>query len=264
MLLIPAIDIKDGKCVRLRQGDMNQVTVFSDDPVSMAARWIGQGARRLHIVDLDGALKGEPVNAGLVHEIAENHPDIPIQIGGGIRNAKSVEIYLQAGVRYVIIGTQAIKTPRLIGDLCADFPTHIMVGLDAKEGKVATCGWAEISEHDVIEMAQHFDNSGASAIIYTDIARDGMMQGVNLAATIALAEAVNIPIIASGGIQNIENVKQLAKHGGSGIVGAITGRAIYEYREDGGGLDFAQGQRVADEISAMGEAHGGEAHGDTQ
>ncbi len=247
MLLIPAIDIKEGKCVRLRQGDMNQSTVFSDDPVAMAARWVDEGARRIHIVDLDGATQGEPVNANLIHEIAQNHPDVPIQVGGGIRNEETVEIYIQAGVRYVIIGTQAIKEPHLISDLCAEFPTHIIVGLDAKDGKVATEGWSKLSKHDAIDMARHFDDDGVEAIIYTDIARDGMMQGVNIEATVAMAEAINIPVIASGGIQNIENVKKLAEQSGAGIVGAITGRAIYE-----GGLDFAGGQKVADEVSGEG------------
>ncbi len=247
MLLIPAIDIKQGKCVRLRRGDINQTTVFSDDPVTVADRWVSQGARRLHIVDLDGAMKGEPVNADIVHRIAENHPQLPIQVGGGIRNEDTVGIYIQAGVRYVIIGTQAIKEPHLISDLCAEYPTHVIVGLDARDGRIATEGWSKVSKHDAIDMAQHFDHDGVEAIIYTDIARDGMMQGVNIAATVALAEAVNIPVIASGGIQNIENVKKLAAASGSGIVGAITGRAIYQ-----GALDFAAGQKAADEISGAG------------
>lgn len=245
MLLIPAIDLKDGKCVRLRQGDMNQSTVFSDDPIAVADRWVEQGARRLHIVDLDGAMEGEPRNADVVHDITQRHPDLPIQIGGGIRNENTVDIYIQAGVRFVIIGTQAIKEPHFVSDLCAEYPTHIIIGLDARNGKVATEGWSKLSKHDVIDMAQHFENDGVEAIIYTDIARDGMMQGVNIEATVALAEAVNIPVIASGGIHNIENVKKLAA--GSGIVGAITGRAIYE-----GTLDFAEGQKSADEIAGKG------------
>lgn len=247
MLLIPAIDIKDGKCVRLRQGDMTQSTVFSDDPVSVADRWVKEGARRLHIVDLDGATRGEPVNADIISRIAENHPELPIQVGGGIRNEDTIDIYIQAGVRYVIIGTQAIKEPHLVSDMCAEYPTHIIVGLDAKDGKIAIEGWSKLSKHDVVDMAQHFDSDGVEAIIYTDIARDGMMQGVNIDATVALAEAINIPVIASGGIHNIENVRKLAKVSGSGIVGAITGRAIYE-----GTLDFKQGQLAADEISGQG------------
>jgi len=247
MLLIPAIDLKDGKCVRLRQGDMSTSTIFSDDPIAVADRWVEEGARRLHIVDLDGAVKGEPMNADVIHDIAERHPDLPIQVGGGIRNENTVDAYIQAGVRYVIIGTQAIKEPHFISDLCAEFPTHIIIGLDAKDGKVATEGWSKLSKHDAIDMARHFESDGVEAIIYTDIARDGMMQGVNVEATVALAEAVNIPVIASGGIQNIENVRKLAAKADTGIVGAITGRAIYE-----GTLDFAAGQQAADEIAGEG------------
>ena len=244
MLLIPAIDIKGGKCVRLRQGDLSQPTVFSDDPVSMAARWVAEGARRLHIVDLDGAVAGEPVNADMIHRIVENHPDVPVQVGGGIRNEDTVEVYIQAGVRYAIIGTQAIREPHLISDLCAEFPTHVIVGLDARDGKIAVEGWSKLSKHDAVDMARRFDSDGVEAIIYTDISRDGMMQGVNIEATVELARAVNIPVIASGGIHNIKNVEKLARTCGSGIVGAITGRAIYE-----GTLDFAEGQKVADELS---------------
>lgn len=247
MLLIPAIDIKDGKCVRLKQGDMDRETVYSDDPVTMAKRWIDEGARRLHVVDLDGAFRGEPVNADIVHRIADNHPDVPIQIGGGIRNEETVDIYIQAGVRYVIIGTQAIREPHLISDLCAEYPTRIIVGLDARDGKIAIEGWSKLSRHDAIDMARRFDDDGVEAIIYTDISRDGMMQGVNVAATAALAEAINIPVIASGGISDIESIRQLAPESGSGIVGAITGRAIYE-----GTLDFATGQLLADELSGAG------------
>ena len=244
MLLIPAIDLKEGKCVRLRQGDMEDVTVFSDQPLEVARRWVEAGARRLHIVDLDGAFRGEPVNADVIHDIAEEFPELPIQVGGGIRNENTVDVYIQAGVRFVIIGTQAVNEPHLISDLCAEFPTHIIIGLDAKEGRVATDGWSKLSKHDAIDMAQHFEEDGVEAIIYTDIARDGMMQGVNIEATVKLAEAINIPVIASGGIQNIENVKKLAKVSESGIIGAITGRAIYE-----GTLDFAEGQKAADDIA---------------
>lgn len=244
MLLIPAIDLKDGNCVRLRRGDMEDATVFSDNPVEVAGRWAEAGARRLHIVDLDGAFKGEPVNADAVHDIAEKFPDLPIQLGGGIRNESTVDVYIQAGVRYIIIGTQAVKEPHFISDLCAEFPTHIIIGLDAKEGKVATDGWSKLSKHSAIDMAQHFEEDGVEAIIYTDIARDGMMQGVNIEATVELAEAINIPVMASGGIHNIENLKKLAAVAESGIIGAITGRAIYE-----GTLDFAEGQKVADEIA---------------
>ena len=244
MLLIPAIDIKDGKCVRLRRGDPKEVTVFSDDPLAVATRWVEAGARRLHIVDLDGAFSGEPVNAEVIHEIADAYPDLPIQVGGGIRSEDTAEVYIQAGVRYVIIGTKAVAEPHFVSDLCVEFPTHVIVGLDAKDGKVATEGWSKMSRHDVIDMAQHFESDGVEAIIYTDIARDGMMGGVNLAATLKLAEAVNIPVIASGGVRNLDDVKSLAEIAAAGIVGAITGRAIYE-----GKLDFAAGQKLADEIA---------------
>lgn len=247
MLLIPAIDLKEGKCVRLRQGDMNETTVFSDQPVEVARRWVDAGARRLHIVDLDGAFKGEPVNADVIHDIAEEFPDLPIQVGGGIRNESTVDVYIQAGVRFVIIGTRAVKEPHFISDLCVEFPTHIIVGLDARDGKVATDGWSKLSKHDAVDMARHFEEDGVEAIIYTDIARDGMMQGVNIEATVELAESINIPVIASGGIKNIENVRKLAKVSDSGIIGAITGRAIYE-----GTMDFAEGQRAADEIAGDG------------
>lgn len=244
MLLIPAIDLKQGQCVRLRQGDMNQTTVFSDNPVEVARRWVDAGARRLHIVDLDGAFKGEPVNVDIIHDIADEFPDLPIQVGGGIRDEAAVDVYIQAGVRYVIIGTRAVKEPHFISDICAEYPTHIIVGLDARDGKVATDGWSKLSKHDAIDMAQHFEEDGVEAIVYTDISRDGMMQGVNIEATVKLAESINIPVIASGGIKNIENVKKLAAVSGSGVIGAITGRAIYE-----GTMDFAEAQKAADEAA---------------
>ncbi|MFU8837147.1 MAG: 1-(5-phosphoribosyl)-5-[(5-phosphoribosylamino)methylideneamino]imidazole-4-carboxamide isomerase [Thiohalomonadaceae bacterium] len=243
MLLIPAIDLKDGKCVRLRQGRMEDETIFSDDPVAVAARWVEAGARRLHLVDLNGAFEGKPMNRDVVHAIAEAFPDLPIQIGGGIRDEETVQSYLDAGVQYVIIGTKAVNVPHFVNDLCLEFPGHIIVGLDAKEGKVAIDGWSKLSRHDVIDMARHFEQDGVSAIIYTDIGRDGMMTGVNVEATVKLAQAVNIPIIASGGITNLDDVRALCAQAKEGIVGAITGRAIYE-----GSLDFAEGQRLADEL----------------
>lgn len=243
MLLIPAIDLKEGKCVRLRQGRMEDDTVFSDDPVAMAARWVEAGARRLHLVDLDGAFAGRPVNAEVIHRISEAFPELPIQIGGGIRSEDTVQSYLEAGVQFVIIGTKAVNEPHFVADLCVEFPGHIIVGLDAKEGKVAIDGWSKLSKHDVIDMAKHFENDGVEAIIYTDISRDGMMQGVNIDATVKLAQAINIPVIASGGITNIDDIRALSKVAAEGISGAITGRAIYE-----GGLDFAEGQALADEL----------------
>ena len=244
MLLIPAIDLKDGKCVRLRQGRMDDETVFSDDPVAMAGQWVEAGARRLHIVDLNGAFEGKPVNAGVVHRIAEAYPNLPIQIGGGIRDEDTVQTYLDAGVQYVIIGTRAVTAPHFVNDLCVEFPGHVIVGLDARDGKVAIDGWSKLSHHDVIDLAQQFERDGVEAIVYTDISRDGMMEGVNVEATVKLAQAVRIPIIASGGITNIEDIRALCEVEDEGIMGAITGRAIYE-----GTLDFAEGQKLADEMA---------------
>jgi phosphoribosylformimino-5-aminoimidazole carboxamide ribotide isomerase len=244
MLIIPAIDIKDGKCVRLRQGDMDQETVFSDDPVAIAKRWVDAGARRLHLVDLNGAFAGKPVNAHVVEAIAKEFPELPIQVGGGIRDAETVQTYLDAGVSYVIIGTQAVTVPHFINDLCLEFPGHIIVGLDAKDGKVAVDGWSKLSKHDVIDMAKHFEQDGVEAIIYTDISRDGMMSGVNVDATVRLAQSIHIPVIASGGITNIEDIRGLCEVAEEGIIGAITGRAIYE-----GTLDFSAAQQLADELT---------------
>ena len=244
MLLIPAIDLKDGKCVRLRQGNMEDETIFSDDPVAVAGRWVEAGARRLHIVDLNGAFEGKPMNAGVVHDICAAYPDLPVQIGGGIRDEDTVQTYLDAGVQYVIIGTKAVNAPHFVKDLCLEFPGHIIVGLDAKDGKVAIDGWSKLSKHDVIDMGKHFQDDGVAAIIYTDISRDGMMQGVNIEATVKLAQAINIPVIASGGITNLDDIRALSAVSDEGIVGAITGRAIYE-----GTLDFAEGQKLSDELN---------------
>jgi phosphoribosylformimino-5-aminoimidazole carboxamide ribotide isomerase len=243
MLLIPAIDIKDGKCVRLRQGRMDDETIYADNPLDMAKRWVDAGARRLHLVDLDGALVGEPVNAGVVHDIAEAFPDVPIQIGGGIRDEDTIQTYLNAGVSYVIIGTKAVTAPHFVSDVCLEFPGHIIVGLDAKDGKVATDGWSKLSRHDAIDMAKHFENDGVVSIIFTDIGRDGMMNSVNTEATLELCKQITIPVIASGGITNLDDIRALSEVAEEGIEGAITGRAIYE-----GTLDFAEGQKLADEI----------------
>ena len=219
MLLIPAIDLKDGKCVRLRQGRMDDETIFSDDPVAMAGTWVDAGARRLHIVDLNGAFAGEPVNSEVIHRIAEAYPDLPLQVGGGIRDEETVQSYLNAGVSFVIIGTKAVTTPHFVSDVCVEFPGHIIVGLDAKDGKVAIDGWSKLSHHNVIDLAQEFEEDGVEAIIYTDIGRDGMMKGVNIEATVALAQAIHIPIIASGGIANIDDIRALVAVQNEGISG---------------------------------------------
>ena len=237
MQIIPAIDLKEGKCVRLRQGKMDDSTVFSESPVAVATQWVEQGAQRIHLVDLDGAFAGEPVNAHIVHEIAEKHPDVILQIGGGIRDHKTVATYIDAGVTFAIIGTRAVNEPAFIGEIAAKFPENIIVGLDAKEGLVATDGWAKVSDVNVIDLAKQFQGDGVQSIIYTDIARDGMMQGVNIEATKKLAEAIDIPVIASGGVTNMTDVEQLLTIESSGIEGVITGRAIYE-----GTLNFAEAQ----------------------
>ena len=241
MLLIPAIDLKDGKCVRLRQGRMEDNTVFSDDPVAMARRWVDAGARRLHLVDLDGAVAGKPRNAEAIRAIAEACPEAKIQVGGGIRDEDTIQEYLNVGVDYVIIGTKAVTAPHFVRDVGAEFPGHIIVGLDARDGKVAIDGWSKLSHHDVVDLAKKFEENGVEAIIYTDISRDGMMQGVNIEATSRLAQAIHIPVIASGGITNLEDIRALGTIAGDGAIGAITGRAIYE-----GTLDFAAGLKLAE------------------
>jgi len=228
MILIPAIDLKQGHCVRLRQGRMEDSTVFSDDPVSMAGKWVSQGCKRLHLVDLDGAFEGEPVNADVIEEITAAYPGLPIQIGGGIRTVDTVEAYLEAGVSYVIIGTQAVKEPEFVTELCAEFPGNVIISIDARDGLVAVQGWAEDSDQTVDTLARRFEDQGVAAIIYTDIGRDGMMQGVNVEATKSLAEAVSIPVIASGGVTDMEDIKKLNEVKDSGIEGVIIGRALYE------------------------------------
>lgn len=247
MLLIPAIDLKDGKCVRLRQGRMDDETVFSDDPVAMAQRWVDAGARRLHIVDLDGAVSGRPRNSKIIRRITESNPDLPVQVGGGIRDEDTIEAYLEAGVQYVILGTKAVTAPHFVADVCVEFPGHIVVGLDARDGKVAIDGWSKLSNHDVVDLAQHFEQDGVEAIVFTDISRDGMMSGANVQSTAALAREISVPVIASGGIRTEEDIRALCEVADDGIMGAITGRAIYE-----GTLDFAAGQALADELTGSG------------
>ena len=241
MLIIPAIDLKDGKCVRLRQGRMEDDTVFDENPVAVAQRWLDEGARRIHLVDLDGAFAGEPKNAGVVRDICQICGDVPVQIGGGIRSIETAQAYIDAGIRYLIIGTLAVKEPEFVDQLCKQFPDHVIVGLDANNGFVATDGWAEESTVSAVSLAQRFENVGVSAIVYTDISRDGMMQGVNTEATAALADAVSIPIIASGGVTAINDIESLCEQQHRGISGAIVGRALYE-----GTLDLAAAQALGD------------------
>ena len=245
MLVIPAIDLKDGQCVRLKHGRMEDSTVFSDDPVEQARQWLAKGAQRLHIVDLNGAFAGTPVNAEIVTAITRALPELPIQIGGGIRNLEAARFYIEAGVSFIIIGTQAVKDPDFVREACAEFPGKVIIGLDAADGMVATEGWADVSELAVEEVVRRFDGLGIEAVIYTDISRDGMMQGANLEATVELAERSTIPIIASGGIAKLADIvdlKAAAKTAsGAGIMGAITGRAIYE-----GKLDLMEAQSYCD------------------
>lgn len=242
MELIPAIDIKDGKCVRLKQGRMDAETVYGD-PVHMADRWVQAGARRLHVVDLNGAVDGRPGNADIIHSIAEKYRDIVIQVGGGIRDEDTIQTYLDAGVNFVIIGTRAVATPHFVSDVCLEFPGHIIVGLDARDGKLATDGWSKLSHHDVTDIARRFEDDGVASIVYTDIGRDGMQSGVNIESTVRLCRHVKIPIIASGGILNLDDIKALCAAASEGIAGAITGRAIYE-----GSLDFTAAQKLADRL----------------
>ncbi len=247
MLLIPAIDLKNGQCVRLKQGRMDDDTVYSDDPIATAAKWVEAGARRLHIVDLDGAATGKPVNSAVVHDIAERFPDLPIQIGGGIRDEDSIQEYLDAGVRYVILGTKAVTASHFVSDMCLEFPGHIIVGLDVRDGKVAIEGWSKLSRHDAVDLAQHFEKDGVAAIVFTDISRDGMMDGLNIEATVAFAQELAIPVIASGGVTNLDDIRALCAVEAEGVQAAITGRAIYE-----GTLDLAEAQALADQLSGQG------------
>ena len=245
MLLIPAIDLKDGHCVRLKQGDMNDSTTFGEDPAAMARRWLEAGARRLHLVDLNGAFAGKPVNEGAVKSILKAvGDDIPVQLGGGIRDLDTIERYLDDGISYVIIGTAAVKSPGFLKDACSAFGGHIIVGLDAKDGKVATDGWSKLTGHEVIDLAKKFEDYGVEGIIYTDIGRDGMLTGINIEATVKLAQALTIPVIASGGLSNIADIEALCAVEPDGVEGVICGRSIYS-----GDLDFKAAQARADELN---------------
>ncbi len=249
MLIIPAIDLKDGRCVRLQQGKMESATVFSENPVAMAKHWAAQGARRLHIVDLNGAIAGRPKNEKVIREIvAAVGEQVPVQVGGGIRDLDTIESYLDAGVTYIVIGTAAVKNPGFLSDACYAFPGHIIAGLDAKEGKVAVEGWSKLTGHDVVDLARKYEDYGIEALVYTDIGRDGMMSGINIDATLRLAQATKTPIIASGGLNSVEDVQAVcAKLVPEGVIGAIAGRALYE-----GKLELKKAQAAADK--ALGKA----------
>jgi phosphoribosylformimino-5-aminoimidazole carboxamide ribotide isomerase len=240
MLIIPAIDLKDGKCVRLQQGDMDSATVFSEDPPAMARHWLDQGAKRLHVVDLNGAQAGKPKNEAVIRRIVDAAGDMPVQLGGGIRDLDTIERYLDDGVSYVIIGTAAVKTPGFLHDACGAFPGHVMVALDARDGKIAVEGWSKMTRHEVVDLAKKFEDYGVEAIIYTDIGRDGMLTGLNIEATVRLARELSVPVIASGGITDLKDIEALRAVESEGIIGAITGRALYQ-----GTLDFAQALAAA-------------------
>ncbi len=247
MLLIPAIDLKEGHCVRLKQGDMDQSTTFSEDPAAMARTWLDRGARRLHLVDLDGAFAGQPKNEVAIRKILRQvGSEVDVQLGGGIRDLDTIERYLDAGLRYVIIGTAAVKNPGFLQDACTAFGGHIIVGLDAREGKVATDGWSKLTRHDVLDLGKKFEDYGVESIIYTDIGRDGMLSGINIEATVKLAQALSIPVIASGGLTNMQDIEALCAVADQGIEGVICGRAIYS-----GELDFAAAQTRADELQGQ-------------
>jgi len=244
MLLIPAIDLKDGHCVRLQQGDMALATTFSEEPAVMARSWVDKGARRVHLVDLNGAFAGQPKNESAIRKILKTIGiEVDVQLGGGIRDLDTIERYLDAGLRYVIIGTAAVRNPGFLQDACTAFGGHIIVGLDAKDGKVATDGWSKLTRHDVVDLGKKFEDFGVESIIYTDIGRDGMLTGINIDATVRLAQALTIPVIASGGLSNIADIEALCAVEDEGIEGVICGRAIYN-----GSLDFATAQARADEL----------------
>jgi phosphoribosylformimino-5-aminoimidazole carboxamide ribotide isomerase len=245
MLLIPAIDLKDGKCVRLEQGDMSAATTFGENPAAMARRWLAAGARRLHLVDLNGAFAGRPVNESAVKAIVREVGDaIPVQLGGGIRDLDTIERYLDDGLSYIIIGTAAVKNPGFLKDACSAFGGHIIVGLDAKDGKVATDGWSKLTGHEVVDLAKKFEDYGVEGVIYTDIGRDGMLTGINIEATVKLAQSLTIPVFASGGLNGLPDIEKLCAVEGEGIEGVICGRAIYN-----GALDFVAAQARADELN---------------
>ena len=241
MLIIPAIDLKNGKCVRLKQGNMDKETIFSDDPVEVVKRWRDEGARRLHVVDLDGATKGKPINHEVIKRMVLCCEDMPIQVGGGIRDEEAIQSYLDIGISFVILGTKAVTSPHFVSDACLEFPNHIIVGLDVRDGKVATDGWSKLSKHDALDIAQGFESDGVNSIIFTDIGRDGMMSGVNVEATAKFASELTVPVIASGGVSSLEDIKSLCAVSQTGVTGVVVGRAIYEEK-----ISLAEAQSIAD------------------
>ena len=241
MNIIPAVDIKDGKCVRLLQGKMESETVFSDDPAAMARQWDQMGAELIHVVDLDGAIKKSPQNLQTIKGIVKI-VSAHVQVGGGIRNLETIDQYVKLGVKRVIIGTEAIRNPKLVDAACKDFPGQIVVGIDARNGRVAIEGWTENTEIDAIELAKRFEDSGVATINFTDIHRDGMQTGPNLEETRRLAEAVNIPVVASGGVSTLEDIKNLIPLEQAGVVGVITGKALYS-----GTLNFEEALRLVNQ-----------------
>lgn len=235
MLLIPAIDLKDNQCVRLRQGRYSDTTVFSDDPVAIAKQWVEAGAERLHIIDLDGAAKGEPCHYRVVEKIARSVPGTPIQVGGGIRSEEAIQNYLDCGVRYTILGTSAASQPHFVSEACLEFPGHIIIGLDIKNGKVATDGWSKMSHHDPVDLMQHFEADGISSVLHTDISRDGMMCGPDFEGSVKLAGALRIPVIIAGGFASLDDIRKLCEVQEENLQAAVLGRALYEKA-----IDFRQ------------------------
>ena len=242
MKIIPAIDIQNGNCVRLKQGDFTKETIFHSSPIDMAQKWVDEGAERLHIVDLDGARLGSPINMTVISKICDKFPSIPVQIGGGIRDLETAEKYLSAGASFIIVGTKAVEDPNFIKILCRKFPNKVIVGIDAKNGEVATEGWLSISDKNAIDFAKIFENLGVAEIVYTDIEKDGMMKGLNIEATLDLAKNVKIPIIASGGVSCIEDIYKIGAYTKSGISGIIIGRALYEKK-----FNIEEAKKVFDE-----------------
>ena len=228
MKIIPAIDIQNGNCVRLRQGDFSRETIFNNSPLDIAEKWVKDGAQRLHIVDLDGARLGEPINIDLISKICKTFPSIPVQIGGGIRDVETARKYINAGASFIIIGTKAVEDPNFVKDLCSEFHKKIIIGIDAKNGEVATEGWVSNSKVNAISLSKKFEDFGVSEIVYTDIEKDGMMGGLNIKATVDLAKEINIPVIASGGVSSNDDLKKIINYEKFGISGVIVGRALYE------------------------------------